>query len=176
MLSKDGTRDMTSFPTWQLTYRDQPCMTSGQETCIGFILTSSRLFALIQNAANWISAVQAAPQISTATGSCKEQDVARLRQTPTSAILLDKLKPSEVVLGIRGIWVSSEARRKGVGSQLIDLARHVTICIPGWEQNLYCKSLKVFLHMDTADAWHTLPFRARESERHHVSSRIALPT
>ena len=47
---------------------------------------------------------------------------ASAQQHASSAILVDKTKPFPTPLGVRGVWVSAEARRQRIASSLIDTA------------------------------------------------------
>ena len=66
------------------------------------------------------------------TGSMPSQAVtglgsARVRvrvPDPAAVLSVDESQPREAICGVRGIWVSVEARRKGIASQLLDAARH----------------------------------------------------
>ena len=59
--------------------------------------------------------------------------VRRMVPAPASVLSVDESQPREAVCGVRGIWVSVEARRKGIASQLLDAARHDPSVSCAWD-------------------------------------------
>ena len=52
---------------------------------------------------------------------------------PAAVLSVDESQPREAICGVRGIWVSMEARRKGIASQLLDAARHAPSVSCAWD-------------------------------------------